>query len=504
MAQHGESDRVSVHPEASEASGPARPLPGTPFRVALLGDFSGRSSRPNAAPREVAACRPHLVDRDELEDVLARLAPEIHVRTGPDATAPVRIRDFDDFHPDRLLESFPPLASLRGLRQRLSDPRTAERTIRELLGAGEAPPAASARASAPPSGGSLLEQIVSEAAGPAADPISAPPAAEEDELRRFVRQALAGHVVAQTDPRQAELLARLDEEIGARIGSVLHDPGFQAVEALWLGLKLLVRRLDTGPELKLFVLDVTREELEADLLDRQAEQSGLHGLLVDEAVGAAPWALLAGCYTFGPDPRDSALLAQLGAVARAAGAPWVSAADASLAGWPSFAEMPEPEDWAAPAAPGWEELRRRPQARWLGLVAPRFVLRLPYGADEPCESFAFEELGPAPAHDHFLWGNPALAAALLLAESFSREGWGLRPGRVAEIEGLPLPLLREADGEVRALPCAETLLTERAAAKMIEGGIMPLASLKDRDTVRLVHFQSIARTPLQGRWQATG
>ncbi len=207
-----------------------------------------------------------------------------------------------------------------------------------------------------------------------------------------------------------------------------------------------------------------------------------------------------GCYPFGPGPADVALLARLGALARATGAPWLAAAEPRLAGWPTFATMPEPESWSAPDAPGWDELRRRPEAPWLGLVAPRLVLRLPYGPDEPCERLDFEELDAEPAHEHFLWGPPALAAALLLGESFTAESWGLRPGTRAEISGLPLPLLRDGAGEPYTMPCAETLLSERAAAKLLEGGIMPLASLKDRDTVRLVHFQSIARTPLRGRW----
>lgn len=508
MANRGESERVSVHLEAAEASRPARPLPGTPFRVALLGDFSGRATRPGAAPppRDVDACRPVLVDRDEIDEVAARLAPVVHLRPVPDEPpVVVRIRELDDFHPDRLLASLPQLAALRDVRERLSDPRTASRTVHELLGPGEAGRAEGARSAAPVSGAALLEQIVTDAAGPAERPAAPPP--EEDELRRFVRQVLAGHVVADADPRQGSLQGRVDQEIGARIAAVLHDPGFQGVEALWRGVQLLVRRLDTGSELKLFLLDVTRGELAADLLDRPVEDSGLYRLLVEQTVatpGAAPWTLLAGCYTFGPEAGDARLLAQLAAVARAAGAPWLSAADPRLAGWASFEETPEPESWQAPDAPEWEALRRRPEAGWVGLVAPRFILRLPYGAeDEPCESFAFEELGAVPAHEHFLWGNPALAATLLLAETFSIEGWSMRAGVRAEIGGLPLPLLRDPDGEARVLPCAEALLPERSAGKMLEAGVMPLASLKDQDTVRLVHFQSIARTPLPGRWAGT-
>ncbi len=487
MTNRDGSERVSVQLEAGESEGPARPLPGTAFHIAVLGDFSGRGAR-GAAPRELDTLRPVLVDRDDLEEVLSRLAPELRAPTdGPPAL--IRIRELDDFHPDRLLETLPEPSSpveVRGAASAAADA------------------AAASHGAVPASGASLLEQIVTEAAGPGA-PLPPPraSAAENDELRRFVRQALAGHVVAAPDARQGEVRAQQEREAGEQVAAILHDPDFQALEALWRGLQLLVRRLDTGPELKVFLLDVTRAELVADLLEHPVEQTGLYHALVDATVGtpgATPWALLVGCYTFGPEPGDAALLGRLGALARAAGAPWLAAADARLAGWPSFATPPQPEDWSAPDAPEWQALRRRPEAHWLGLVAPRLILRLPYGKDEPCERLAFEELGADPAHEHFLWGNPALAAALLLGESFTEDSWGLRPGSRAEIGGLPLPLLRDAAGEAYTVPCAETLLSERAAARMLEAGVMPLASLKDRDAVRLVHFQSIAGTPLRGRW----
>ena len=177
----------------------------------------------------------------------------------------------------------------------------------------------------------------------------------------------------------------------------------------------------------------------------------------------------------------------------------------SLAGWPSFESAPLPEAWAPPDAPGWARLRATPEARWLGLVAPRFLLREPYGTRaDPCELLPFEELDPHAAHDRFLWGHPALVAGLLLGETFERDGWSLRPGARAELDGLPIHTVTDEDGS-RNLPCAETLLTERAAERMMEGGIMPLASMKDSDAVRLVRFQSIAQpvAALAGRWRGT-
>jgi type VI secretion system protein ImpC len=47
-------------------------------------------------------------------------------------------------------------------------------------------------------------------------------------------------------------------------------------------------------------------------------------------------------------------------------------------------------------------------------------------------------------------------------------------------------------------------MTDRDAEQILEQGFMPLASMKHRDAVRLVRFQSIADplAPLVGRWES--
>jgi type VI secretion system protein ImpC len=138
----------------------------------------------------------------------------------------------------------------------------------------------------------------------------------------------------------------------------------------------------------------------------------------------------------------------------------------------------------------------------LGL--PRFLLRLPYGKDtEPAELFQFEEMPDPAAHENYLWCNSAFACALLLAQSFAEQGWELQPGTISEISGLPV-YIHTVESELRNLPCAEVLLTQTAAEKMMERGFMPLASLKDQPTVRLVRFQAIADplSSLAGRWSS--
>jgi type VI secretion system protein ImpC len=131
-------------------------------------------------------------------------------------------------------------------------------------------------------------------------------------------------------------------------------------------------------------------------------------------------------------------------------------------------------------------------------------LRLPYGKEtDPTEEFDFEELSAddniSARHESYLWANPAFAVAYLLAKGFSKNGWEFRPSDALEIEGLPLHIF-ERNGESEIKPCAEALLTVRAAKEIIDSGFMPLLSMKDSDTIRLGMFQSIAGTRLRGRW----
>jgi type VI secretion system protein ImpC len=499
---------------------PGVPEPETPFRIALLGDFSGRGSRGLCETGAALARRRAVpIDRDNFEEVLGKFGVELQLPIGRDGSSlPFRFAELDDFHPDRLFEQSEMFRRLRELRLRLQDPATFAAAAEELgiRAGGTAPeepkPAPPVRPPAFPDGeqaaaGSLLDQMLAqtEARGPAKGPSRAP-----DEMQEFLRRVTEPHLVQATDPRQAEVLAMIDRAIGSPLRALLHVPDFQALEAAWRAVFLLVRRMETDSQLKLYLLDVTKEELAADLgpaSDLRA--TGTYRLLVEKTVetpGAEPWALLAGNYTLGPGREDAELLGRLAKIASAAGAPFVAAASPWLVGCESFGEQPDPAEWRAEQKPedaaAWAALRGLAEASSVGLALPRFVLRLPYGKKtDSIETFEFEEMTGAPSHEDYLWGNPAFACALLLAESFSDAGWELRPGMHAQIDGLPLHVF-ERGGEAEAKPCAEALLTETAAERILERGVMALVSLKEQDAVRLLRFQSIAEPlrALAGRW----
>jgi type VI secretion system protein ImpC len=452
---------IDVRPRSSSAAVSEQ----LPFRIAVFGDFSGRRNR----KMHGTTPGPVLVDRDNFDAVLAAARPSLNVESGDGGRVELTFSELDDFHPDRLYASLPLFEGLRELRAGASNP-------------GALRQAAPAVRSPIPNltGGSLLDAMIEGERSTAPQPVRKP-----DELRAYIQSLVEPYLVPAKSPRQEEMVKKVDEAIARAMGGLLHHPDFQELEAAWRGLFFLVRRLETGPDLKIYVFDISREELDRDLRDasdlRRTE-------FFKQMCGAEPWALLAGLYSFEPSVDDVDVLARIGMIARQAKAPFLAAARPSVLGCASLAETPEPRDWPgkdAAAEQIWQTLRELPEARWLGLAVPRFLLRLPYGegADAP-ELFSFEE---APEHEGYLWGNPALACACLLGQAFQSHGWKMRPGVVRELGKLPLHV-HKREGEAVAMPCAEALITDSTAEIILDEGLMPLLSAKDGDRILLPRF----------------
>ncbi len=474
-----------------------QPEPDSPFHIAILGDFSGRENR-GVLDAKLQGRKPILIDRDNFDDVLSQFAPELHLPLGgPDGPrVPVRFRELDDFHPDRIFERLKIFQALRETREQLHDParyEAAAAQVRAWSGAivPQAPPVTPPVDISRLSASELFEQTLSatEARSTAASPKRA-----MDDFQALLSDIVTPYVEPKPDPQRPELVAQVDAAISGQMRALLHHPDFQALEAAWRAVFFLVRRLATGSNLKIFLLDIAKPELAADMV-------ATYEHLIQNTPRDEPWAVLAGNYTFDATDEDAQLLGRVAAVARHAGAPFLAAASPRVLGCDSLAET-EPRRWHPATADSWRALRRLPQATWLGLALPRFLLRLPYGKETGAtENFTFEEFGPAPCHDHYVWGNAGLACAYLLGEAFLESGWDLRPGEVTEISGLPIHTYR-ADGESQLKPCAEALLSEHAAEAILDQGLMPLVSIKGSDAVRLVRFQSIAEPArtLSGRW----
>jgi len=503
-------DFGGVNLRASEDSAVARPTSETPFCIAILGDFSGRVNRGLFEPKTIGERRPYLVDRDNFDDVVSKLHPELHLRTDGENPLVFRFSDLDDFHPDRLFEN-KAFQKLKGLRERVQDSSRFAEIAEELgLRGTSAARDNDAPRISPPSpvglaSGSLLDEMIEQTESR----IAVEPARKTDEVHEFARQLAAKYSVSAPDPRQPDVVVAVDGAIGDTMRVILHHPDFQALEALWRAMFLLVRQIETGPQLKIYLIDISKQELTEDLrVSEDLRKSGIFRLLVEKAIdtpGADPWTVVVGNFKFGSESEDMALLAKLAVVAGRAGAAFLGEADPSLLGCSSLQEAPHPRDWNdSKVQDSWKQVRSRPESASVALALPRFLLRLPYGREtSAAESFDFEEFSGPPSHSGYLWGNPAFAVALLLGQSFSEGGWEMRPGSRSQVENLPLHTYR-IEGDSQLKPCAEVLLTEEAVERILDRGLIPLVSYKGRDSVRVGRFQSIAdpQSPVSGRWQS--
>ena len=435
-------------------------------RLLVLGDFAGRGSRGDVAAREPLATRTMVgVPRegDGVDAVIKALSPVLLL---PSATAgapeALPISALDDFHPDAL---FRRLSLFR------DPPRAARPAGRVAIGESDADDMAR-----------LLGRR------PATPKAQASAASAIDDL---IGKIIAGHLVsAPTDaPLDAVALGRI-------LQAVLHDPAFQAMEARWRALDLLVSRAEEAVEIA--VLDVTRAELVEDLLTGGADADGnatFDGSALAERVlsppGGRAFAAVIGDFAFGPGAEDTALLGRLGALAAAARAPLIASAAPTLVGCQSLAEANDPARWEALApdeARRWQALRRAPAAGWIGLALPRFLARAPYGRKTTgIDAFAFEEIEGRPVPEALCWASSAFLCALTLARGHEADDSD-------EIDDLPFFSFL-SEGDVEMYPSTEVFWGQRAADAALSRGLMPLLSARDRNSVRLVRLQSIADPP---------
>jgi type VI secretion system protein ImpC len=345
-----------------------------------------------------------------------------------------------------------------------------------------------ARARPPAGSDDLLVRLL----GKPADS-GAAPATPAGGLTALIREIVAPHIVKDTSLQTETYLAAVDAAIAQQMRAVLHAKAFQSIEAAWRGVRWLVSSLELDEQLQLHLFDVTREELLADVVAAQGAlaQTGFYRAVVDRSrnvPGAERWSALVGLTQFGPSDADVGLLAALGMIASQAGGPLLADADLTLAG----------DDKGA--LEGWRALRRSEAARWIGLAAPRVLLRMPYGkASDPIEAFAFEEFAGPPVQEELLWGNASLAMALLLGRSFTARGWDMEPGDEREIGDLPAYTF-ERDGVREMQPCGERPLSESQANTLLKAGLVPVASRRDRNAVVAIRFQSVADPPAPLAW----
>ncbi len=492
-----------------------------PFHILFLGDYSGRENLSQITESPLAEQRIFEINRDNFEDVMKKLNVSLRLRLqeAEEETLVLGFRELDDFHPDRIFRQVPLFSELRDIRKRLSNHESFETAAIEVRSwfeensektiKTEKDVAQKILQEKPVSSGNLLDDILTDTKveSDSYNILNG----ESNDLSGFIRKIVKPHIIQTDENEQKKLVAVVDEAIGELMRRILHHPQFQALESAWRGLYFVVRRTETNQDLKLFLLDIAKQELARNLKSvNDLSDSQFYRKIVSDksqTIGGEPWALLCGNYEFELNVEDAAALIRLAKIGNTLTAPFISQIKPQMLGIDSLVDNASVGDWnlSDETVEGklWTALRTIPEAANLGFILPRFLTRLPYGeATEPTEVFSFEEFTESSEHTEYVWANSSFICALLLAQTFSAYSWEFQGKFFDTADNFPTHLYKDDNDEIKTKSCAEINMTHDACDKLIEQGLMPLISFRDSDSVKIADLQSIAfpSKQLNGRW----
>src|SRR5436190_19193055 len=208
------------------------------------------------------------------------------------------------------------------------------------------------------------------------------------------------------------IIAELDRKLTEQVNLILHQQDFKTLEGSWRGLHYLVNNTETGENLKIRVMNISKKEVAKTLKKYKGtawDQSPLFKKLYEEEFGmpgGQPYGCLVGDYYFDHSGPDVDMLAGIAQISAAAHSPFLTAAAPSLLNMETWQELSNPRDLAkifgTHEYAGWRSLRESEDSRYLGLTMPRVLARLPYGAKtSPVDEFELEEDTAAVDHAEY-------------------------------------------------------------------------------------------------------
>lgn len=305
-----------------------------------------------------------------------------------------------------------------------------------------------------------------------------------------------------------EMIAELDKKLCLQVDAILHCPEFQKLESAWRSLKFLIDRTNFRENIKVQIMNVTKEDLLSDFEDSpEITKSGLYKNCYTAEYGqfgGQPFGAIIANYEFGPGTQDVALLRHCASVAAMAHAPFIAAAGASFFDLEDFGKLPNLKDLSSifemPQYTKWNGFRDSDDARNVGLVLPHFLLRVPYGSDTvPAKTFNYKE-DVTGGNASYLWGNAAFAFASRLTASFADYRWCaniIGPQGGGTVGDLPI-YNYEAMGEIQTKIPTEILISERREYELSEQGFIALSMRKNSDNAAFFSANSVQKPRFYG------
>ena len=329
----------------------------------------------------------------------------------------------------------------------------------------------------------------------------------EEAVKTLAQQALSdvaivGHDVFTTVDA---MKAALDRKLTEQVNKIIHHEDFQKLESAWRGLNYLVMNSSTGKDLKIRVMNVSKDECRKmfrQYRDAAWDQSPLFKKVYESEfgqLGGQPYGSFICDFQFDHSAPDLEVMKGLCKIGAAAHAPVIAAAGSQILGMDSWQELSNPRDLAkqfeASDYMAWRSFRDSNDSRYMVLTLPRFLGRPLYGANtEPVEQFAFEEDTDGGKHDNYLWLNASYALGVRVVEAFKTYGWCTRIRGVESggtVEDLPTAVFPTDDGGLDAKCPTEIAISDRREAELSKAGLMALVHRKNTDQATFIGAQTV-------------
>jgi type VI secretion system protein ImpC len=187
-------------------------------------------------------------------------------------------------------------------------------------------------------------------------------------------------------------------------------------------------------------------------------------------------------------------------------------------GFNSWSELTRPRDLAkifeSADYTKWRSFRDSEDARFVSLVLPRTLARLPYGAaTKAIDEFNYEEApydaaGAAKPMQHgdYCWMNAAYAMGARMTDAFAKYGFctairGAEGG--GKVENLPTHVFTSDDGDLDTKCPTEIAITDRREFELSNLGFLPLCHYKNTDYSVFFGAASVQKPKKYDRPEAT-
>ncbi len=226
------------------------------------------------------------------------------------------------------------------------------------------------------------------------------------------------------------LIGKVDAKLNQQLDEILHHPEFQVIESVWRALFFMVNRLDFNANIKVEMLNVSKESLKKDFhASTDITQSGLYNQVYEEDYGAfndEPISAIISGFCFSSERDDIALLSNLSKIASMTHSLFIGSVDAEFFGKTDVAEVLNIQDLSGHMKKShfieWNNFRNSEESKYIGLTFSDFLLRKPYGVENPVRSFYYHE-DVYNDSQKYLWGASNFAFAVTVANHFKDDRW---------------------------------------------------------------------------------